>query len=379
VQLQSYASDLLEDAMILAQTKALNSFSFRDTINSLTELWGYCYERIAQIDAGYYSQTMRLTQKLTHLPPFVKNTIRVYSAREQIGFSRRLYMEAGMNDLNAPRTFHVSGNDIYCWDADLRTVWLEYIPEPPFITFTKNNRDPKILKADDDKAKKPYYEQRNYGMYRLWGREAVEKVGSSSSISEDIVARLNDDQYDIEFVHRMDNEAEPIVRNDLRRDGYEIVAFILDQPWLFITYQRIDDSDIVHYESFLTQWVLSNGPMLPYNPFDFQGRGSNVKFIQAEYNDYTGMGVTIEDQADGNFKVLGFTPDTLMTYPSRIMYNYMVASMAQRFAALNGATIMAVEIALVQAQDEMGLWMKKNKSAWMRANNVTGPQLSDFL
>jgi len=91
------------------------------------------------------------------------------------------------------------------------------------------------------------------------------------------------------------------------------------------------------------------------------------------------MGVVIRDYEDGLVKELGWTPDTLMIYPSRTMYNYMVASLARRFAALNGSTIMAVELALVQAEEEMAQWLKVNKSAWTRATNVTGPTLADWL
>jgi len=373
VQFQSYASDMLEDAMILAQTKAINSFSFRDTINSVSELWRYCYEKMAQIDSGFYSKTVRLTgglngePKLTRIPPHVMGSLRVYSARGPVGFSRRVYKQSGQNDMNSPRTFHISGNDVYCWDTDLTWVWCEYMPEPPFITFTKNNRDPKIFRE----APQAEYTQRNYGMFRLWGAYN----GATAMTSAEVIARLNDLAVPITFMNR--STLEVIDRTvAFRREGFEIVAFILDHPWCFITFRNIITDE---HESFVTQGVIEDIEHTRYNPFDYQGRGSNVQYLTAKYNDYTGMGVVILDYSDGQCKELGWTPDTLMRYPSRIMYNYMVATLAQRFAALNGSTIMAVEIALAQAQDEMGLWLKKNKSAWMRADNVTGPMLMDFL
>ena len=106
MQLQSYASDILEDAQVLSQQKAINSFSFRDHINTLTELWGYCYEAIARIDSGYYSRTVQLRTKLTTLPSFVKNAVRVYSAREQVGFARKMYQEAGMTEVRELHMVH---------------------------------------------------------------------------------------------------------------------------------------------------------------------------------------------------------------------------------------------------------------------------------
>jgi len=357
MQLKSYASDLLEDAMILAQTKAINSFSFRDTINTLTELWGYCYEKVCGIDPGYYSQTVLMRTKELRLPPMVKNVIRVYTARDQVDFSRKVYKESGMNDLSAPMTYHLSGRDLYCWDGDKRPVWVEYIPEPPFVTFTKNNRDPKIIWKPGDHGTPPDGEYTN----RLFGM--VELVEDP----------LNNVTYT--FRHRATG-AEVELTDKLVREGFTIVAFILDSPWTFITYQN----DITEeHESFVIGDILGTFAINQYNAFDYAGRGTNVKFLKAKYNDYTGLGVTIMDYSDGVVKELGWTIDTLMVYPSRIMYNYMVATVAQRLAALNQSTIMAVEMMVVQATDEMNHWMKKNKSAWMRANNVTGPTISDFL
>lgn len=379
MELRSYASDLLEDAMVLAQAKALNSFSFRDTINTLTELWGYCYERMAQIDSGYYSRTIRLTSKLTTLPAHVKNAVRVYSSREQVGFVRRLYVQAGMNDLNGPRSFHISGNDIYCYDADIRQVYCEYVPEPPFVTFTKNNRDPRIVwrpivgqmpNQDDPPANESV--QRNMGMYRLWGDRFDQPKDNTA---EAILARINDKAVPLQFEHRATGSKVDCSAS-VRRDGWSIVSFIIDNPWVFISYM---DDITGECESYVSKGMLTHMPADKYNPFDYQGRGSNVQFVSAKYNDYTGMGVVVLDLSDGLYKEMGWTPDTLMVYPSRIMYNYMVATMAQRFAALNGSTIMAVEMAVISAADEMGMWLKKNKSAWGRADNVTGPQLSDFL
>lgn len=381
MQLTSYASDLLEDAMNLAQTKAINSFSFRDTFNTLTELWGYCYERIALIDPGYFSKTIRLTKEVTHLPPCVKNTIRVYSARDVVGFSRKIFKEAGMNDLTAPLTFHVSGNDIYCKDVTLRTVWCEYIPEPCTVFFTKNNRDPKMLWQPGQDKKEPIWDQienanhtaivghrlstrgSNNRRFKFW-----ELVGEGSPIDQQVFV----------FRNLVDTQADRIDKTDfIVRQGYDIRAFILDFPYLFITYQQQGTDD---YESYIIKDLLSESPSIDrYNAFDYSGRGTNVMFMTAKYNDYTGLGVSVYDKADGSVKELGWTPDTKMIYPSRIMYNYMVATLAQRFAAMNGSTVMAVELALVNAQEEMGNWMKKNKSAWVRANNVVGPTLGDWM
>ena len=355
-QLQSYASDLLEDAKIMARCKALNSFSFRDDINTLTELWGYCYEKICLIDPGFYSITMRLTQRLTTLPPCVRNTVRVYAARNMVDFNRRVYQEAGQNDMRSSGTFHVSGRQIYCWDATHRPVWVEYVPEPPFLTFTRNNRDPMIL---EEAPAIPIYN----GRFGHW------------QIQDD---PMNEANTVIDFTHRATQE---IIQVDslIRMPDWRIVSFIPDHPYLFVTYQHTAMEEL--HESFVINGLpLNQSDSSRFNPFDFTGRRSNVRFLTARYNDYTGLGVNIIDYNDHDrIKEVGFTPDTLIIYPSRIVYNYMVAAMAQRYAALNNSNVMAVEIALQQARDEMEDWTRVSKSAWMRANNVTGPTVSDML
>ena len=92
IDVTPYASDALEDAMRLAQTKALNSYTFSDCMSYLNYAWSDIYSRMACIDSGYYSKTVRLTKKLTRLPPFVKNAVHVYAAINQRDYNRIEYM-----------------------------------------------------------------------------------------------------------------------------------------------------------------------------------------------------------------------------------------------------------------------------------------------
>ena len=63
IDVKSIASDALEDAMRLAQTKAINSYSWSDCLNYLNYSWSDMYNRIAMIDDCYYSNTVLLTKK----------------------------------------------------------------------------------------------------------------------------------------------------------------------------------------------------------------------------------------------------------------------------------------------------------------------------
>jgi hypothetical protein len=349
MRLNSYASDVLEDAQVLAQVKSFNSFSFRDQLNLLTELWGYCYEKICLIDDGYYSTTVQLTQELTHLPPYVKNTVKVYHAQEIVGYNREVYKEAGMKDLVSGGTFYISGNDLYCRDAVFRQVFLSYVPQPKFVTFTKNNRDPKIL------------------------NEAPPIVEATTSYGEYTLDKT-DDKY--VFISKRDEDYTVDMTDAFTRPDKKVKTFILDYPYIFVTYY---DTVIKNYESFIYKNVLGYMEVIRYNPFDYQGRPSNVQFLKARFNDYTGMGVVIQDHDDNLIKELGWTPDTLLTYPSRIMYNYLVANIAKRFASLNGSMIPGVEEALAASRYEMGAFLKKDKSGWGRIDNVTRPTLGDLI
>jgi len=345
--------------MELAQAKAINSFSFRDIMNTLTELWAYCYERISQVDSGFYSVVMPIDQRLTRLPSMLKQSILVFASRD-LSSPRKVYKEAGYNDMNSPWTYRISGNDLFCWDAPTRRVWLEYVPEPPFLTFTKNNRDYKIFSTVPAKQDDIF----RYGMFEL-----VQE-------GETPAAELN------EYIFRTRGSTEEVnLTNSIKREGYEIRSFILDHPYLFISYEHVlnGDTPTGDFESYIIEDLLGAFTRKRYNPFDYMGRDSNLEFLSAKYNDYTGMGVVVLDHDDGVAKELGWTPDSLVTYPSNVVVNYLRANIAKRFASLNNATIMAVEESLVSSTHEISKFLKKDQSAWSKMNNVTGPTWADFL
>ena len=347
MQYTYYASDILEAAMELAQSKALNSYSFRDCMNWLTELWQQCYERIAQVDDGFYSQTIQLTSKLTHLPAFVKNSVKVYAAQNVTGSQRYIYRASSMTDMNMSGMYHISGYDIYCPDAEHRTVWLNYVPEPPFITFTKNNRDPKILTQAPNIAEDKY--PKRYGAFELTHEYKLQSLYNKSVI-------------DISYI--------------LKQDKQTIISLIVDYPYMFVSYE---DNYTHDYSSFIYKDLASAPSVIRYNPFDFQGRVSRVKYITAKWNDYTGMGVVIEDQNDGLIKELGWTPDTIMHYPSPIIRHYLVAHLAKKFADINGAQLMAIENEVASADYELNNFLQVDKSAWLRIERTTGRSIGDLL
>lgn len=358
IELKTFASDALEDAMRLAQTKALNSYSWSDMLNYLNYSWSDIYNRIAMIDEGYYSTTVRLNTVMTRLPPFVKNTIRVYSAQDPIGFNRDVFRSSGMNDLRSASTYHVSGFDLYCPDATRRTVWLNFVPSAPMLFFTKNNRDPKLHEDDVE-----IIENVNYNLYTLFNE-------SGSYILRHKNLSLNQTY----------NLSRAI---DMSDEDYTVHYISCDYPYIFVTYKHRFTG---RFLSGFYRNIMHSIEFIEYNPFEFMGRESNVEYLQTTWNDKTGLGVIVRDYDDYDekenryrIKELGFTPDSVLVYPCPEMYRYLVARLADKFASFNETNVMGVSKELVEAKYAFEAFCARDKSAWVRIDNVNGPSIGDLL
>lgn len=471
-----FASDALEDAMRLAQTKALNSYTFSDCLNFLNYVWSDIYNQICMIDSGYYSKTVKLNSKLTKLPRFVKNSIRVYAAQRPTGSDRLLYRASGDADLTAARTYHISGNDLWCPDAESRTVWLEYSPQPAQIFFTHHNRDPKIYPEGHDIERSSIF-----NLYQLIGTGlgiVIDDLTDPNVTADDIAkctkwilrhknARLGIPDDDI---------TEYILKESDPEEGNWVLKYITcDFPYIFCSYQN----DITG--EWRSGFLNKQHEWTDYNPFAFTGKPSNIEYLSCKYNDKTGMGVIVRDwndidekllniehlpehinsvifventfeykasddsvnkftqgywynrfATDFNYekvpsvqeypstvedgdvinlnrsiyrysindnswvkvtdivhiaqketnpvvKELGWTPDTKLIYPGPEVYRYLVARLAEKFAALNESSIMGVQSELTDAYFAFQAFLKKDKSAWERMRNVNPATITDWL
>jgi hypothetical protein len=357
IDVQPYASDALEDAMRLAQTKALNSYTFSDMLNYLNYAWMDMYQKLAQQDEGYYSRTVKLTSLITKLPPFVKNTVRVYSAQRPVGFNREIFRASGYNDLQGISTYHISGFDLYCPDAVRRTVWLNYVPMQQQIFFTKDNRDPKIIKEPDPN---PYpVVSNNYNLYNLTVVDNVYTLAPKNSANPNYI---------------------PIDITDTilwKGPEWAVVYISCAFPYIFVSYKHTITDE--YYSGFFRD-VTNNSEFIEYNPFAYTGHNSNVEYLKCAWNDKTGMGVVIRDHNnDGIIKELGWTPDTKLTYPAPEMYRLLVARLADKFSALNESNVMGVQKELVEAEYAFNNFIRKDKSSWQRIDNVNGPTIGYML
>jgi hypothetical protein len=334
--IKRYASDIINAAMRMAQQQALNSFSFRDCLQLLNQHWRYCYERMTQIEPGYYSVTVELTKELTTMPAIVFGTERVYRSMSPQGHGRIPYTKCGDRDMRSQCTYQISGSDLWCWDAGRvqdynpeMHVWLNYVPQPKNIFFTAYNRDPEVI-TEVDRQIVPITDPRRwrYGMYRLLLREydpAPRNVTDLPSIMPNPIPFTPTPPYtpidpdaevylrksfilqhmgnsNIEFditdiLYRGPDHVAPYEFSDQQyiSELYDIVALFFDYPYAFVSYQHRATGD---YHSVILRDLLGSVQRYKYNPFDFTGRDSHVKYLDAKYNDDTGMGVVIQDFED---------------------------------------------------------------------------------
>ena len=288
VDICPFASDALEDAMRLAQTKSLNSYTFSDCLNFLNYVWADIYSQICMIDSGYYSKTVQLTNKLTKLPRFVRNSVMVYAAQRPTGCSRQLFRQSGETDMNAPFTYRISGTDLWCPDAERRTVWLEYCPQPSQIFFTHHNRDPKVYPDGHDTER-----QSLYNLYKLicYAGNAIIDI-SDKTVTKEQIASVDK----IVLRHRNtvagipDNDITDIVLKDPDENGkWELKYISCDYPYIFCSYQHSVTGE--WHSGFFDK----NMEWTEYNPFEWTGRNDNVEYLACHYNDKTGIGVIVND------------------------------------------------------------------------------------
>ena len=384
VNMKPYASDALEDAMRLAQTKALNSYTFSDCLNYLNYAWRDIYDRMAMIDDGYYGVNVRLLRKMTKIPHFVKNTVLVYTAQSPQGHDRIVYRSSGTTDMSSHGTYHLSGTDLWCPDAETRRVWLYYVPACPQIFFTHHNRDP-ILHDDDHGVErnslysifvlKGYGEDGEEVIYDTSNGDAVDREGMKD-ITRWVLERRNA-AYGEEGEDITENLAPEEGDDD---DGRWLVTYCsCDFPYIFMAFEHSVTGE--HLSGFFDKDFHFNR----YNPFAFTGRNSDVEYVRAKWNDKTGMGVYILDYNDTNpdgtpkCKELGWTPDTLLDYPIPEMYRYLVARLAEKFSALNESNVLGVQKELVEAKYAFEAFLERDKSSWRRIVNVNPTTITDWL
>lgn len=288
VDICPFASDALEDAMRLAQTKSLNSYTFSDCLNFLNYVWSDIYSQICMIDSGYYSKTVRITNRLTKIPKFVKNSIMIYSAQRPTDFNRRIFRQSGETDLTSAYTYRISGTDLYCPDAEHMPVWLEYCPQPQQIFFTHHNRDPKLYPDGHDTHRKSIY-----NLWKLLGANDLD-VADETITKDDIaksdkwILRHRNANANIE-----DNDiTEYVLREEDENGKWELKYISCDYPYIFCSYQHnITDEWKSGFFNKQMEWT-------DYNPFEWVGRNDNIEYIDCAYNDKTGLGVIVRDWND---------------------------------------------------------------------------------
>ena len=296
IDISPFASDALEDAMRLAQTKSLNSYTFSDCLNFLNYVWSDIYSQICMIDSGYYSVIVELKDELTKIPPFVKNSIIVYSAQSPTDYQRDVFRQSGETDQRASYTYRISGTDLFCPDVRYRKVFLEYCPQPAQIFFTHHNRDPKIYPDGHDIKR-----DKIYNLWELQGFiDDLQVEFDKIETPQEQIAQIN--KWILKHRNQLNNQVIDITDNLIKEsddDGkWELKFITCDYPYIFVSYQH----DITG--EWKSGFFDKNFEWTDYNPFEWTGRNDNVEYLECHYNDKTGLGVTVNDWNDLETKLL---------------------------------------------------------------------------
>ena len=288
-----FASDALEDAMRLAQTKSLNSYTFSDCLNFLNYVWSDIYSQICMVDSGYYSETVELKDEITRLPPFVKNSIVIYAAQSPTDYQRKVFRQSGETDQRASFTYRISGTDLFCPDARRRKVFLEYCPQPQQIFFTYHNRDPKIYSDGYSSSRSSIY-----NLWRLLGDDDLD-VSNKDVTQEQIT---NCKKWYLKHRNMSNNQIIDITEyliKEADEDGrWDLKYVSCDYPYIFCSYKHNVTGE------WKSGFLDKNYEWTDYNPFEWTGRNDNVEYIDCHYNDKTGLGVVVRDWNDFDTKLL---------------------------------------------------------------------------
>lgn len=372
-----FASDILEEAQSLAETKAYNSYSFKRLILLFNEVYRYCYEKVALIEDRFWAQTMKLNTTTTILPPFVKNTLEVYTTdwfrHPDFNLRNRIkFKPANNQNRSAPGTFLLEGTNLICADAVRREVYCDYVPEPPLLSFPFHNRDPKLLPVSElfPSGSIPANFIQSTGRYGQFRYNYSEERFTCTLLSDLSVV--------VDFTDALNPDPE----------HYRVISFILDKrtdgpaanQLAFVSYEHIPTGD---WSSFIVEDLLNRCLKVRYNPFAFNGDPSMVQYVKAETSPMTGMGVTIRKQdcigTSEEFQELGYMPDSVITFPSPVMRLYIAARLAQRLADRNSTKILEIERAVAEATFSLSMFLDKKGSDLDRVNISVGRSPSDML
>ena len=290
--------------------------------------------------------------------------------------------------MNDSRVYKISGTELFCPDAERRSIWLYYAPACPQVFFTHHNRDPKLYEEEPDTVRSNIY-----NIYQLHAFKVVEDTVVEVDFTDTTVTPADLEEITSwQLIHRKDatniNDITDVINieGDELEGNWKVNYISCKYPYIFVSYKNGITEE---YKSVIFD---KNMTMTIYNPFDFTGKASNVEYIQCDWNDKTGMGVIVKDYNDTyvdttgaepvalpKIKELGWTPDTIIKYPAPEVYRYLVARLADKFSALNESNVMGVQKELVEARFAFEAFLDKNKAGWQRITNVNKPTIGDWL
>jgi hypothetical protein len=351
-----YLSSIIEQGLHLADQPINAKFRFQDMMAFINERYKYIYKQMANVDKFFYGEIIQVTDRVFNIPMEYSNALMVFEARDKITRNREVYSEASNREIESPRTFSVEGRRVHIWGVGRTTypIWIVLLPLAPTLSFPMYNRDFKILKE----APLPKPLVQSYQFYDITYETSAEHP-EWENFGSIVCTDKRDSTLTMDFGEKY---------NKL---GKKIVSWIIDEAAhvCFISYEDLYTHD---WEShIINNFLCANESCVRYNAFDYMGRGTHAKFLDASFNEYTGMGVVVQDKDDNDtIKQTGCFVDTYMNYPSDVGINLLVAQIGQKWALQNQTQKPVVLEALASAKTAFEKYCDVQKASWQKVQMV---------
>ena len=350
----SFASTIKHQAAALCNIRqTLDNLDNRDLLFFFNECYNTLYRRVCRKDAGFYAvrEKWDVLKKYTQnptaiisassaitLPDYVLEVTDVYEAKDEFDSRRRKYQNADNWSRSGSHGVYVLEGRTLFIDTSYASnpVWIEYIPEPPTITWPIKNHEPEIIEPGDV----PQQPANN-----TIGYTRIDAGLKFIDLKTDNIVDM------LEFFE--DNE-------------WEHTNFLVSDPYLIINYSNRIIPDRYQIRIY-TQLFSGSLKYSLWDAFGWQGRPSNCEALYAVHNNFTLGDMIVRDYNDsGKIKKLGFFPDTKINYPNSIMRDLLTYMLADRIAFLSNIDSLLIQTGLDDAWQRFEDYTKVNRAAFRR-------------
>ena len=352
--MKHYASDIKQAAAALCNIReTVDNFDTKDLLHFFNEVYADAYYKTGRRDPGFYANRVTLEtlksadnpfQKIERgrsvkLPDYIMQVVAVFEAQDEFDTNRIKYQNASSLSRSSRRNYALEGRRLFITDDYASfPIWIEYLGPPVTVTWPVKNRNPEII--DIDKVPE----------------QPANNIIGYNKIEEGLI-----------FTDIRSNKPPVDMKKFYEWDDWEYQNHFISEPYLIINFKNKwrDLWEIRIFERPSADAVPSSGNI--WNAFHWQGHGTNCECLYARHDSYTLGDMIVRDYNDeGKIKKLGFFPDTEITYPNPVIYNYMVYRMADKLAKLASIDSILIEEGLTEAARVFEEFTRVNKASFHR-------------